>query len=114
MARFERLAPETFLKPQRPARDAYLAEYRSYLADLDVGEGGELVLEDGEKKATIKNRLKRAAGLEEKTLRFPRLRFQVQDPTVPREPKPTKAATTPAGNKASAPAAKKRGSSSTK
>lgn len=36
-------------------------EYLGYLADLDLGEGGELQLEPPEKKVTVKNRLKRAA-----------------------------------------------------
>lgn len=36
-------------------------EYRGYLSDLEFGEGGELTLDEGEKKVTIKNRLKRAA-----------------------------------------------------
>lgn len=36
-------------------------EYRGYLSDLALGEGGELTLDEGEKKVTIKNRLKRAA-----------------------------------------------------
>ena len=36
-------------------------EYRGYLADLELGEGGELLLDPSEKKVTVKNRLKRAA-----------------------------------------------------
>jgi hypothetical protein len=36
-------------------------EYRGYLEGLNPGEGGELELDEKEKKITIKNRLKRAA-----------------------------------------------------
>lgn len=36
-------------------------EYRGYLTDLEIGEGGELQLDMDEKKVTVKNRLKRAA-----------------------------------------------------
>ena len=84
MASFEKLPASAFLKASRPTRGSYLPEYRDYLADLSSGEGGEITLEEGEKKATIKNRLRHAARLEDKNLRYlrasaDRVRFQITD-----------------------------------
>ncbi|MCL6648875.1 MAG: hypothetical protein K6U89_11125 [Chloroflexi bacterium] len=47
-----------------------------------MGEGGELILEGTEKKATIKNRLNHAARVENRKIRYlrtpkDRVRFQV-------------------------------------
>jgi hypothetical protein len=36
-------------------------EYKGYLSQLAAGEGGELVLSEGEDKAAVRNRLNRAA-----------------------------------------------------
>lgn len=82
MARFERLAKEVFAKKQGRPRNAYLEEYVGYLSDLAVGEGGEITMDAGEKKATIKNRLTKAsqaANVKIKYLRTSgdRVRFQV-------------------------------------
>lgn len=82
MVLFERLSREAFNKSQGRPRNSYLQEYRGFLADLEVGEGGELVLEPHEKKATIKNRLNHAARVENKRIRYlrtpaDRVRFQV-------------------------------------
>lgn len=57
-------------------------EYKGYLKNLKTGEGGQLQIENGEKKVTIKNRLKRAAEELDVTLEFKRtgsdmVRFQV-------------------------------------
>jgi hypothetical protein len=51
------LPAETFQQKEKRPRSSYLPEYRSFLADLTPGEGGELELEGDDKKATIKNRL---------------------------------------------------------
>ncbi len=84
MAQFERLNREAFAKNQGRPRNSYLEEYRSYIANLSPGEGGELVLDEGEKKATIKNRLNHAARVDNKRVRYlrtpiDRVRFQMMD-----------------------------------
>ena len=84
MARFERLAKEVFAKKQGRPRNAYLEEYVGYLTDLAVGEGGEITMESGEKKATIKNRLTKASAAANVNLKYlrtsgERVRFQVID-----------------------------------
>lgn len=60
-------------------------EYRGYLSDLEVGEGGELELGSDEKKVTVKNRLKRAADDLNMSLEFRRsgydlVRYCIVDP----------------------------------
>jgi hypothetical protein len=64
MPKFKKLNAEELAKP-RPAEDGERArireEYTAYIKGLRVDEGGELTLEDDEKKITIKNRIKRAA-----------------------------------------------------
>jgi hypothetical protein len=97
MTKFVVLPAEAFQQKEKRPRSSYLAEYRSYLTDLATGEGGELILDAGEKKATIKNRLKHAARVEDKQLRYlrtgvDRVRFQVMVPSeqlelLPEEPK---------------------------
>ncbi len=90
MAKFKKLDKETanalFEKPERgkaaKERERIRQEYRNYLSQLAVGEGGELLLEEGEKKTTIRNRLNRAAKelgmkLEYKRTRAPIVRFRV-------------------------------------
>jgi hypothetical protein len=82
VVRFERLPKSAFLKSQGRPRNSYLEEYRAYLTSLEVGEGGELILEGTEKKATIKNRLNHAARVENRKIRYlrtpkDRVRFQV-------------------------------------
>lgn len=57
-------------------------QYQGYLKGLKSGEGGELKLGKGEKKVTVKNRLKRAAADLDVQLRFKRtdaqtVRFEV-------------------------------------
>ncbi|MBA3534758.1 MAG: hypothetical protein H0T73_22830 [Ardenticatenales bacterium] len=64
MAQFTKLSKEeltTFQSPSTGERSRVRDEYRGYLEGLSDGEGGELRLEGGEKKITVKNRLKRAA-----------------------------------------------------
>lgn len=52
---------ESFRAPVTGERARIRAEYRGYLEGITKGEGGELKLQESEKKVTIKNRLKRAA-----------------------------------------------------
>ncbi len=49
-------------KPRRPSkrRQAY-EEIRNFLATIEPGEGGRIVLKEGENRLTVRNRLKRAA-----------------------------------------------------
>ncbi|MGH2545067.1 MAG: hypothetical protein ACRDIB_19925 [Ardenticatenaceae bacterium] len=63
MAKFRKLSVEELVRTRSPIsgeRARIRREYKGYLEDLQVGEGGELTLTD-EKKSTVKNRLKRAA-----------------------------------------------------
>ncbi len=58
-------------------------EYRNFIESIDSGEGGEARLTEGEKKITIKNRLKRGAEDAGKTITFIRsgpdvVRFRVE------------------------------------
>lgn len=64
MPEFRQLSKEEVKNYRAPAtgeRAKVREEYRGYLKDLEIGEGGELLLTEDEKKVTIKNRLKRAA-----------------------------------------------------
>lgn len=84
MTKFNRLDAEAFIKPQGRPRNSYLPEYREFLGAIPGGQGGELILEGPDKKATIKNRLNHAADLEGKKLRYirtsaDRVRFQVKE-----------------------------------
>jgi hypothetical protein len=68
------------------------AEYQGYLAELSVGDGGELTPEEGEKRLTVKNRLKAAAKASGKEIEFLRtrgeaVRFKVTGETEPVVPK---------------------------
>jgi hypothetical protein len=82
VAKFERLNREAFAKTQGRPRNSYLEEYRGFFEGLEVGEGGEVALDTGEKKATIKNRLNHAARVEDRKIRYlrtpaDRVRFQL-------------------------------------
>ncbi|NOZ28096.1 MAG: hypothetical protein GXP39_08595 [Chloroflexi bacterium] len=90
MVEFRKLDKETtaalFEKPKRSKvaeeRARIREEYKQYLSQLEVGEGGELVLGENEKKVTVRNRLNRAAKelgitLEYKRTRDPVVRFRV-------------------------------------
>lgn len=69
MAQFRKLTREeiaAIMEPQpRSARAAerrrIIEEYKQFLSEIAPGEGGEIILEEGDKRQTIKNRLKRAA-----------------------------------------------------
>lgn len=60
-----------------------LTEYSAFLRDLGIGEGGEVALDTGDVKRTVKRRLTRAAHLLGKDVRYRRtegnvVRFEVR------------------------------------
>ena len=63
---------ESFRAPVTGERARIRQEYRGYLEGIIQGEGGELKLQESEKKVTIKNRLKRAAEEMNITIEFKR------------------------------------------
>lgn len=85
MAKFKKLSEDELAAMRSPLsgqRAMIRDEYKSYLKNLKTGEGGQLHIEEDEKKVTIKNRLKRAAEELDITLEFKRtgaemVRFQV-------------------------------------
>lgn len=63
-------------------RGRVAAEYDTYLLDFAPGDYGEVQLDDGDNRLTIRNRLQAAAARRDLTLSFrrtigPRLRFQI-------------------------------------
>ena len=76
---------ESFRAPVTGERARIRGEYRAYLEGIEAGEGGELKLNESEKKVTIKNRLKRAAEEMDIAIEFKRssaesVRFRVCPP----------------------------------
>lgn len=60
-----------------------LTDYSDFIRNLEVGEGGEVVLGDSEQKRTVKRRLTRAARQLNKDVRYRRsegnmIRFEVR------------------------------------
>lgn len=71
------------------ARAQISQEYAGFLADFAVGDYGEAILDEGEKRLTVQSRLKRAAaghgfGLSFKRTRGNLLRWQVVEPQADR------------------------------
>lgn len=60
MPKFETLAEEEVKRYTSTNRQANLAPYIEYLAGLSDGDYGRIVLEEGDNKPTVKNRLNRA------------------------------------------------------
>src|SRR3954454_10077307 len=61
------------------------ALYDSILADYEVGDYGEALLDEGENRLTVRNRLKAAAGRKSVGINFRRtsgdfIRFQIVEP----------------------------------
>ena len=87
MPKFKKLSAEelaSFRAPVSGERAKNREEYCGYLKGLRAGEGGELRLVEGEKKTTVKNRIKRAAEDMGINIQFKRsdsesVRFAVQD-----------------------------------
>ncbi len=77
----EMMARRTKPSPRSLERQRALQEMINFLSQIKPGEGGEIVLEEGDNRLTIKNRLKRAAkelGVELKFIRKrKRIVFQV-------------------------------------
>ncbi len=69
MVQFRKLNPQgtdtLFEKGKRGSvaseRAKIREEYKGYLSQLAIGEGGELILGEHERKTTVRNRLNRAA-----------------------------------------------------
>lgn len=90
MPKFTKLSADELKKkthtPLTGERAKVRLQYQGYLKGLKAGEGGELKLGKGEKKVTVKNRLKRAAEDLDVQLRFRRtdaqtVRFEVEKAT---------------------------------
>ena len=84
MPKFQVIDQSVFEKRSKESvgRHAYLAEYKEYIGQIEIGFGGELHLEDGDKKATIKNRVMHACRELNKQVRFVRtdaehVKFQI-------------------------------------
>lgn len=90
MVRFRKLDPQEIDKLFEKPRQSNVAserarikeEYKGYLSQLAIGEGGELILGENERKLTVRNRLNRAAEelgvrLEYKRSRGNVIRFRV-------------------------------------
>ncbi len=84
MPQFERLSQDAFRRGRnsRTSSTLDLPPYRTFVADLTVGEGGLVTLEDGDQPRPIKRRLTRAVrerGLHTKWRAAPQgqLRFQL-------------------------------------
>jgi hypothetical protein len=84
MPTFRRLSSEEVAALRTRRRGSVdLSEYTDFVRDLEVGEGGELVLTDSEQKRTVKRRLTRAARQMNKDVRYRRsegnlIRFEVR------------------------------------
>lgn len=79
MPTFVQMAPEEFKSREKgPGKHAYLPEYQDYLNSIPLNGGGVLNLEEGEKKATVKNRLKYTARTLGKSVRI----LRAQDNSV--------------------------------
>ncbi len=77
----EMMTPQPKPSPRSLERQRALQEMKEFLSQIQPGEGGEIVLEEGDNRLTIKNRLKKAAeelGVELKFIRKrKRIVFQV-------------------------------------
>jgi hypothetical protein len=84
MPTFRRLSTEEVAALRTRRRGSVdLSEYSDFVRDLDVGEGGEVVLGETEQKRTVKRRLTRAARQMNKDVRYRRsegnlIRFEVR------------------------------------
>jgi len=84
MPTFRRLSTEEVAALRARRRGSVdLSEYSEFVRNLDVGEGGEVVLGDAEQKRTVKRRLTRAARQMNKDVRYRRsegnlIRFEVR------------------------------------
>ena len=85
MPNFRKLAPEevkTYENKGKGTRKLVEEQYDSILADYEVGDYGEAVLDEGENRLTVRNRMKAAATRRGMDISFRRtqgdiLRFQI-------------------------------------
>jgi hypothetical protein len=90
MPTVRKLAPEevqTIENKGKGLRKLTEEEYDRFLADYEVGEYGEAELDDGEKRLTVRNRLKAAASRRNVGIDFKRtqgniIRFKVIEPGI--------------------------------
>ena len=84
MPTFRKLSVEEIAATRRNRPGSVdLTEYIEFLRDITLGEGGELVLGEGDTQRTVKRRLSRAATRLSRTIRWRRsengtLRFEVR------------------------------------
>ncbi|MSQ23278.1 MAG: hypothetical protein EXR58_01805 [Chloroflexi bacterium] len=84
MPKFRRLSTEEMAAMRSYRRGTVdLTEYSAFLQHLGVGDGGEILLDAGDVKRTVKRRLTRAAHLSGKDVRYRRtegnvVRFEVR------------------------------------
>lgn len=77
---------EQVVTKKKPSERALIREqYNRFLADIEEGEGGELLLVEGDNRTTVRNRIKSAAETLGKNITFLRtrdnaLRFRVLGP----------------------------------
>jgi hypothetical protein len=113
MPNFRKLEPEEVKAYQdkgKGERKLIEEQYDAILGDYQIGDYGEGVLDNGEKRLTVRNRLKAAAGRRDVDIHFRRttgdvLRFQIiaKSEPAPVEPPPVVSVAPPA------PAKKKGG-----
>jgi hypothetical protein len=85
MPNFRKLAPEeaqAYQDKGKGQRKLIEEQYDAILGDYEIGDYGEGVLDNGEKRLTVRNRLKAAAGRRDVDIHFRRttgdlLRFQI-------------------------------------
>jgi hypothetical protein len=77
MPRLRKLSPEEVRAMERKrvgVRRATAAEYDALLANFDIGDYGEVELEPGEARLTVRNRMKAAAARRDPPIRLTFLR----------------------------------------
>lgn len=93
MAQYKKLSTEelemmkkrTKPSPRSLERQRALKEMMEFLSQIAPGEGGEIVLEEGDNRLTIKNRLKKAAEKLGVELKFIRKRKRIVFEVVKKE-----------------------------
>lgn len=95
MPEFLKLSPEQLDriasgKKKPGVRQQIREEYQGFLREIEPGEGGQLLLSEGDNRLTIRNRLKAAAKELGKRLVFIRsgdnvIRFRIEDGTQAQE-----------------------------
>ncbi|HYN89222.1 MAG TPA: hypothetical protein VER55_11855 [Ardenticatenaceae bacterium] len=76
----EAMTPGKARSPRAAVRD----EYQGFLREIEPGEGGQVTIQEGENRTTIRNRIKSAAKALDQKVTFMRtrgdiLRFRVEE-----------------------------------